>query len=114
LEQQKRFAGLMMTGQELPKRSRVMFWVYGGKYRLKPRVGVDTLEIVPGKPEIEVADLPGVISLCDLLIQATREGELNDPIRRMLDKRNKSANGNLLTVTGGAGAKGLRLWGRCA
>ena len=87
LEEQKRFAGLMMTGQEIPKRSRVMFWVYGGKYRFKPRVGLDALEIVAGKPEVEVADLPGVISLCDLLIQATRDGELNDPIRGMLDKR---------------------------
>jgi hypothetical protein len=51
-----------------------------GEYRLNPKIGYTTLEIIPGKEEIACGDLAVVADVCDKLISAVQEGELDGAI----------------------------------
>jgi hypothetical protein len=87
LVEQRRFARLLTSGDELPKRTRLMFWTFFGSCRFLPKLGFDAVIINKDQPEIVCSDLEEVARVCDLLIEATKAGELDDAIRETIKTR---------------------------
>ena len=88
LVEQRGFARLLMNGDELPKRIRLMFWTFFGSYRFMPKLGFDAVIIInKDQPEIVCSDLEEVARVCDVLIEATKAGELDDALREVIKTR---------------------------
>ncbi len=89
LADQKYFAELILARDELPPRTRLMFWLYRGTYRFLPKVWVDAVKIDQDNPEILCKNLNEVMEVCDTLIEAATAGELDDALKQMIATRPK-------------------------
>lgn len=64
-----------------------MFWAYKGSWRFRLRLGLDPVVFATEECEIEVETLEDVISLCEVLIEAITNGDLDNEIRETIRTR---------------------------
>lgn len=88
LEKQLLSAKAMVEGKPCPEVKRKWYLrVPDGTIRFRLRVGSSVMDFGDGKTDITVQDEKGLPKAIETVIAALRDGELDDPIRKVIAER---------------------------